>query len=176
VRGAECENCVMTRKSSQTDHAAAYAELVALLEKNLKFIVSVGLDEKRAAHYQALLAYLRSRSKKEIEEILLQHNGDASKKAPRKLETPKHDDLSDGEILQMGAVALGERLRSGQMPRTALERIAKVRFSMTTGALSVLRSRGALQEKLLNLLSNEATHKAIERVAEGSQRDNPDDR
>ena len=166
----------MNTKSSQSDSAAAYAELLALLEKNLKFIVGVGLDDKRASNYRSLLAYLRSRSTPEIERILRQHDGASSKKAMRKIDTPKHSELTDGEILQMSAVELGERLRSGLLPRSVLERIATARFSITTGALSVLRNRGALQEKLLNVLSNEDTHKAIARVAEGNQLIKPVDR
>jgi hypothetical protein len=63
-----------------------------------------------------------------------------------------------------------ERALSKASPRGLLERIASIRFGVTKGAISSLHGRGALVEKILTLIRNEATHTAIERAADETVR------
>ncbi len=81
-------------------------------------------------------------------------------------------DLTDDQVVRLNGEQLKRHFEAENVSRKFLERIAALRFGMTRGALSTLRSRDALTEKLYKLLEHESTHEAISRAALGKQGNN----
>jgi hypothetical protein len=151
----------MKSKDSPLDLDVEYQRLLRLLASNLKYVEGVGADPKLTESYRRLLRYLRSRPPSTALEIL----GNATSRKTGAKSGKVIPALSDAEILQMTP---DEIIRFGSRPdtpRVHLERIAVLRFGMTRGGISNLRSRDALVEKLITLIRNEGAHDAIARVA-----------
>lgn len=127
-------------------------------EKNLRYIESLGIDAEVLRDYRRVANYLKTLSIDEISSIF---GPVLSKKKPAKTFGLN---ISDEEIERMDGEIIRKFLSSPDVPRSFLERIAAKRFSITTGALSTLRSHDALREKIQNSLSHENAHAAISRV------------
>lgn len=140
-----------------------FAEVVSLLEKNLRYVEALGMDEITLHDYRKIVSYLRSRSVDEIEKILGKNSHRKSVKKEKIIEAV----LDDEEIRLLKGADIKKYLASPDATRKFLERIASVRFGVTKGALSNLRSRDALVEKISTLLGHEDTHEAISRSALG---------
>lgn len=148
----------MTREDGFEEQAGRYAEIVSLLEKNLRYLESLGMGEDTLRDYRRVLSHLRSRSQSEIGRIL----GGAAKTKPS---TKTEPDLSDEEISRLKSDQIKRWLSKEKVTRVFLERLASIRFGVTKGALSALRSRESLVEKIQTLLANEGTHEAISQAA-----------
>lgn len=150
----------MRQKDAPPNIALDYQKLISLLSSTLKYVEGLGADPSVIDSYKRLLRYLRSRQPSAIAEIL--GNATSKKKAAANKNLPPP---SDDEILRMTPDRIVELALNPDIPRPHLERIATIRFGMTKGGLSNLRSRGALLEKLRTLIGNESAHDAIARVA-----------
>ncbi|WP_416310712.1 hypothetical protein [Pseudomonas sp. W03] len=137
-----------------------HKKVVSLLEKNLRYLESVGVDSSLVCDYKSLLAYLKSRSLVEVLHILGDANIKDNPVERRALDVDRIERMSPDEI--------AERIRSPKTTRLMMEKIASTRFGITRGGLSSLRSRDALKEKLESMLRNELAHRAITNVALGN--------
>lgn len=148
----------MTTDRNSEDILSSFSEIISILEKNLKYIDSLGMGEETLRDYRKVILYLKGRSKEDIEIILGKQT--SKKKSPKEAEPQ----ISDEELASLTAEQVKAELLSSKWTRSLLERLASVRFGVTKGALSSLRSRDALIDKLLTLLAHEGTHESISRV------------
>lgn len=145
--------------------------IVVLLEKNLRYIETLGVAELILQDYRKVLAYLRTKSPTEIEHIL----GKKTSKQKKEKVGDEELNLTDEAIGRLSGEQIKEYLERQQIARAFLERVAAIRFGVTKGALSMLRSREALKEKIHTLLAHEGTHDAISRAALGQSKVRPMD-
>lgn len=135
-----------------------FAEIILLLEKNLRYIESLGMDVETLQDYRKVLSHLRTRSPDEIERII-------GKQASRPIRRGDAEpDLTDDEMSRLKGEQVKRFLDAPKISRAFLERLASVRFGVTKGALSTLRNREALVEKINTLLAHEGTHDVIARA------------
>lgn len=153
----------MTSKKDTSEHLESFADVVGLLEKNFRYIEALGMDDTTLQAYRKVVSYLRARSPEEIERIF------GSRVSEKKLPKYSDPDLTDEQIGRLKKEQIKRHLAAEKVSRAFLERIAAVRFGVTRGTLSTLRSRNALSEKLLTLLAHEDTHEAISRAALAKQ-------
>ena len=157
----------MKSRRDSDEHLEGFGEVLGLLEKNLRYLESLGFGEATTQDYRKILSYLRARSALEIADII--------GKSPVKRK-PKEDldpVLTDQEITRLSPEQIKKFLIDEKISRKFIERLASVRFGVTRGALSTLRSRDALSEKVYTLLSHEGTHEAISRAASGQAGNGP---
>ncbi len=135
-----------------------YEKLLEVLTRTGKYLEGLEIDPSVLKSYKALLRYLRAQPSTRLPEMI----GDAGSK---KRSAAHKDRLSDDEIRSMSVARIDELASDKEVPRSEIERIAVVRFGMTAGGLSNLRSRDALAAKLRTLIENETTHESIARAA-----------
>lgn len=148
------------------DQSESYAEILSLLEKNLRYLESLGISEVLLQDYRKVLSHLRTKSPAEVGKIL---GKTAAKKAQQREAEPS---LTDQEIVELNGEQIEQYLDAPKVSRSFLERLASLRFAVTKGALSTLRSREALKDKIRTLLTHEGTHEAISRAALGQSETN----
>lgn len=158
----------MTAEQDPEGILSTFSEIISILEKNLKYIDSLGMGEETVRDYRKVILYLKSRPLDEIGHILGKHP--VKKKAAKKTEPEKNEE----ELANMTIEQVRRVLISPNTSRSCLERLASARFGVTRGALSSLRSRDALVTKIFTLLAHEGTHEAISRAAEGQADDRKD--
>lgn len=151
----------MTAVKSPSEQHEGFVEILSLLELNIRYLEALGFGEATIQDYRKVLAYLRSRSPAEVAKILGSH---AKTRRPKSSRDPE---LTDEEIRRLKPEKIAEFLSAEEISRPFLERLASVRFGVTKGGLSMLRSRGALKEKIETLVSHEGTHDVISKVASG---------
>lgn len=137
---------------------AEYEKLLDILTRTGKYLEGLGIDASVLSSYKHLLRYLRARPESDLAEII----GKAGHDKPERRQKYQ---LSEEEIRSMSFERILDMAANKEIPRKAIERIATIRFGMTRGGLSTLRSRDALIEKLRTLIGNEGTHDAISRAA-----------
>jgi len=142
-----------------------FSLVVEILEKNLRYVEGLGMDATTIHVYKRVISHLKSREANEIERILGIHTAEANKR----LASSSESILNDKKISELRIDQIKAFLKNSKTSRAYLERIATIRFGVTRGALSALRSREALSEKLLNMIENESTHEAIVRAAATQQ-------
>ncbi|WP_413503221.1 hypothetical protein [Serratia proteamaculans] len=153
----------MTTTNNAKVKVKEYQEALLLIEKNLKYIEAIGVDKSLLQTYRRILNYLNDKSISEIQEIF-----DESLTKKKQVKTPGSQ-LTEHDISKLGRDEVKNLVASQKLTRSTLERIASTRFSIPKGSLSVLRTREALIQKILTLLSHEDTHEAISRAALRSQ-------
>ena len=164
----------MNEKQPLDDPTAAFREVVSILEKNGRYLEVVGLKPATREAYKKTVAYLKRMDVDEIENLLRQ-----KRKLQVKQKRFVDPDVSDDELRSLSPEQIRKYTLSGDVSRKFLERIAKFRFGMTSGALSVHGNRAALVDKLNTLLGHEGTHQAITRAIASdtaAQRDLPSSR
>lgn len=137
-----------------------YQNLLNVLIRTGKYFEGLDIDPAVLKSYKQLLRYLRARPASSLPEIL---GGVASTRAG--VSTEQKEALSDQEILSMTSERILNLASDREIPRREIERIASVRFGVTRGGLSNLRTRQSLVEKLRTLIQNEGTHESITRAA-----------
>jgi len=152
--------------SIEEEQLESYAEILSLLEKNLRYLESLGINEALLQNYRKVLSHLRTKSATDIGKIL---DKKTTKKRPQRDVDPN---LTDDEISRLEGELIEQYLDAQKLSRSFLERLASVRFGVTKGALSMLRSREALTDKIRTLLTHEGTHEAISRAASGHSESN----
>lgn len=150
-----------------SEHLESFSEVISLLEKNLRYVEALGMDDATLNSYRKILSHLRSQSHEDIGRIL---GGRSSAKKQQKGTEP---DLTDEQLGKLKGEQIKRQLEAQKVSRAFLERLAAVRFGVTKGALSMLRSREALTEKIQTLLAHEDTHAAISRAALGQPGGSP---
>jgi hypothetical protein len=148
----------MKSRDVRSSAEAEFEKLLDVLTRTGKYLEGIGIDASILSSYKHLLRYLRTRPESELSEIVGPSGG--SKRTIKDQFEP-----SDEEIRVMSFDAILDLASNKDIPRRTIEKIAVIRFGMTRGGLSTLRSRDALVEKLHTLIGNEGTHDAISRVA-----------
>lgn len=143
----------------ESERIAEYDEILELIEKNIKYLESLGFETSTIHDFRRVLTHLRARSESEIVSILGRHQTRKTKRSPEELA------ISDETLRALTANEVRQYLKTGNNSRAFLERLASVRFGVTRGALTSLRSRQALIDKVSTLVSHEGTHDAISRAA-----------
>lgn len=139
-----------------------HKNVLDVLEKNLKYIESIGVDAALLSDYKKVISYMKSKTLVEVSHVL---GGYGIKKK-------KSVSASEGlDLAHMSLSEVRERINSPKTTRGLMESIASVRFGVSKGGLSMLRTREALRDKIESLLSNEGAHDVISQVVSGSQRD-----
>ena len=149
------------------DPIEVFRDVTSILEKNCRYLESVELNPVTLSAYKKVIRYLKRRSGDEIRGILGIRKQRTRPKSHR--EDPR---ISDDEILRLPLEQINQFLASTDVSRKFLERLASVRFGVSTGALSTLHGRAALVDKLRTLVGHEGTHDAISRAI-GSSGDTP---
>ena len=149
----------MNEKQPVDDSIAAFREVVSILEKNGRYLEVVGLKTTTREVYRKTVAYLKRMDVDEIDNLLRGKRKDHGTR--RKLLDP---DISDDEMRGLSPERVRQYAESEEVSRKFLERLARLRFGMTSGALSVHGSRAALVDKINTLLGHEGTHQAITRA------------
>ena len=155
----------MNSEKNCSDLVIRYQNLLKMMNRTAKYSEEVNADPALVKSYRRLLRYLRSRPPESLHEILGDTTG-KSEKAGGKAEPQ----LSDQEIYEMTFEQILDLGMNQETPRKWLERIATVRFGVTRGGLSALRTREALVAKIRTLIDNESAHDSIRRVSDGSTR------
>lgn len=152
-------NSQNTAVKIEDDPNNIFQDIIIILEKNFKYLVSVNLDPTTAIAYKKIVRYLKHLNQEEIEEIL-----GVRRKRTRSARKQKDPQMSDHEILRLSGNEISEVLSTKPVTRKFLERLAVIRFGISAGALSALRNRDAVVEKLRIMVDHENTHDAISRV------------
>jgi hypothetical protein len=150
----------MKPQEIRSDLNIEYQNLLEVLGHTRKYLEMLNIDPTLLKSYRQLLRFLRSRPAEAIPEIL-RGTGPSSQKAEKRVQP----DLSEEEIRAMPMEKILDLASNKETSRRHLEQIAAVRFGVTRGGLSVLRSRDALGEKIRTLVSNENAHGSITRAA-----------
>ena len=150
----------MKPQELRSDLDIEYQNLLEVLAHTVKYLEVLNIDPALLKSYGQLLRFLRSRPPEAIPEIL-RGTGQSSHKAERKVQPG----LSEQEIRAMPMDKILDLASNKETSRKELEQIASVRFGVTRGGLSVLRSRDALGEKIRTLVSNENAHASLTRAA-----------
>ena len=153
----------MNIKKNSDTLTESYSRVISLLEKNFRYVDALEIDKETIDNYRQVIAYLRHRSPAEIQKIL---SAGSSRKIKLTRDAFGHD-FTDEHIARLDSEKINDLLSSDITSRSFLERLATVRFGVTKGALSTLRSRNSLKEKIENLLAHESTHKVISKAASG---------
>nr|WP_312969958.1 hypothetical protein [Pseudomonas sp.] len=138
-----------------------HKDVVHLLEKNLKYLESVGVDPSLIGDYKRTIAHLKSRTLVEVMHILATSRKDFESKL-------RSENFDERKFESMSLEEVSDKLSSPKTTRAVMERIAISRFGMTKGGLSSLHNREALKSKLLSMLNNESAHRAISSVVRES--------
>ena len=156
----------MSSDQDSSNQLEAYVEVLGLIEKNLCYLEAPGFGEETIRDYQRVLHYLKAKSPSEVAKIL------GKPTRPKKSSTGPESNWSDTDVESLDGKQIRQILADEDVSRRLLERVASMRFGVTKGALSTLRSRNALKEKIETLLSHEGTHEAISRAASGQNGEN----
>jgi hypothetical protein len=147
------------RKKSTASAEEEYFRALDLLEDTSKYLKRAGSDVDLLLTVGRLVKYLRGRTISEIHTIL---GGIEARQHVANIATEQE---TEEQISKLTADQLRDRLADEKVSRKTLERIAKVRFGVSIGALSTLRDKTSLHEKLLTLIANEETHDSIANLA-----------
>lgn len=151
----------MRPREASSDSTVRCQELLKMLTRTLKYLEDINVDPAVLKSYKQLLRHLRSLSAENISNIF-----ENSKRRVEPLrDSGRQLQLLDQDILAMSVEKIAQLASNPKVPRKHLERIASVRFGVTRGALSMLRSRDALADKLRTLIGHEGAHDSIARVA-----------
>ena len=151
----------MNKNQPVDDPTVAFKEVIAILEKNGRYLEAVGLNPSTRTAYRKTVAYLKRLHVDEIAMIL--GAGRGTRETRKRFSDPT---MSDDELRNLSAEQIQNYISSKDISRSFLERMARLRFGMTAGALSVHGSRAALVDKVKTLLGHEGTHEAITRIIE----------
>lgn len=138
-----------------------HKNVLDVLERNLKYIESIGVDSLLVSDYKKVISYMRSKTLVEVSHVL---GGYGSKKKSVK-------SVEDLDFARMSLDEVRERINSPKATRGLMEGIASGRFGVSKGGLSMLRTRDALKDKIESLLSNEGAHEVISQVVSASKRE-----
>lgn len=150
----------MKREKAPKTPEEQYSRALTLLDDTTKYLKNAGCDHILLHTVNRLLKYLRDKTSDEINMIM----GSAETHPPTLANAESQQD-NDEELSSLTADQLRQKLADSTLSRKYLERVAKIRFGVSAGALSMLRSKEALIDKLLNLTANEATHDSITKLA-----------
>ncbi|EMZ5843024.1 hypothetical protein ABEH45_002795 [Yersinia enterocolitica] len=147
---------------NSNDKVKEYEEVLSLIEKNIRYLEAIGVDKSKIDNFRMVFKYLDGKNDHEIYEIL------SSKRTKKKQTSTQNYQLTDSDIKKLNNSGVKKLVTTPKLTRTTLERIATVRFNVPKGSLPMLRTRDALIQKILTLLSHEDTHEVISRVVLGN--------
>lgn len=140
---------------------ATWRKLLASLNRMALILKESNCDDQMLMAWQNLHKVLSEWGAHEIEQVV----GENAYTKPAPSPSPEWD---DSRLASLSLEEIRGLIANDAVSRKELERIARFRFGMTAGGISNLRNRRDLVEKLSTLISHEATHDAIARVAQSS--------
>ena len=140
-------------------NAGGITTLLKVLSKHYNILVSTGSDQAFLKNYSALLKFLRSAKREDINHIFFRPTALVQKLAQSE---PK---FTDSDIANFSIEELEKLLNDNATPRKFLERIAIHRFKVPQGSMRSFSNRRMLVEKLATLIRNEQAHATIDTVA-----------
>lgn len=149
----------MKRKKAAETPEEQYFRALALLDDTSKYLKNAGSDIDLLHIVGRLVKYLRGKTSSEIHIIL----GIVETQQPATNSAAEQE--TEKQISNLTVDQLRQILADAKVSRKTLERIAKTRFGVSTGALSTLRDKKSLHDKLLTLIANEVTHDSIAKLA-----------
>jgi hypothetical protein len=156
----------MKREKATKSPEEQYFRALALLDDTTKYLKNAGCDPALMRTVTSLVKYLRDKETSDICTIL--GNVEPYTATLTNLESPQE---TDEQLASLTADQLRQKITDLKLSRNYLERIAKIRFGVTTGALSTLRTKESLIDKLLTMTANEATHDSITKLASSHKQD-----
>jgi hypothetical protein len=156
----------MKRGKTTKSPEEQYFRALTLLDETTKYLKSAGCDRTLLHTVERLVKHLRDKTGADIQTIL-----ESTKSHPSTLANEESQQETDEQLASLSADQLRQKLTDPMLPRKYLERIAKIRFGVSAGALSMLRSKESLTNKLLTLTANEATHDSITKLASTHRQD-----
>lgn len=149
---------VVSKTSSAADVTERFRHLIQVLDRGGKLLEEAGADKDICMMYRRLLSHLRSRSETEIEAMVGENARPKGKRAAPTLR-------NEHEVAQLTREQIGIILEDDTQSRAQLAQIASLRFGMSSSAVTQLRSRQALLEKLKTMIEHEQVQDSIARVA-----------
>lgn len=153
----------MKRKKITSTPEEQYLRALALLDDTSKYLMNAGCDIELISKVGCLIKYLRGKTNSEIRTIL------GSVEIQQPADNYKVEQETEEQISNLTADELRQKLSDVKISRKTLERIAKIRFGVTSGALSTLRDKKSLHDKLQTMIANEVTHDSIAKLASNSK-------
>ncbi len=147
-----------------TKGSGSIRTLLKVLAKQYDVLNSAGSSQTLLKDYSALVRFLRSARKDEIERIFSRTTKPVPKSAQSELQH------SDSDLYDLSIDELDKLINDEATPRTFLERIAIHRFRVPRGSMRSYSNRRMLVEKLSTLIRNEQAHVTIDDVARGQSR------
>ena len=138
--------------------------LLKVLSKQYDVLNSAGSSQTLLKDYSALVKFLRSARKDDIERIFFRTTTPVPKSAQSELQ------YSDSELYDLSIDELDKLINDEATPRTFLERIAIHRFRVPRGSMRSYSNRRMLVDKLSTLIRSEQAHATIDDVARGRSR------
>lgn len=145
----------MKRKKIAETPDGKYFRALAFLDDTLKYLKNAESDTDLLHTVGCIVKYLRDKTSSEIHMML----GNVETQQPAINFASEQE--TEEQISNLTVDQLRLRLSDAKISRKTLERIAKIRFGVPTGALSMLRDKKSLHEKLLVMIANEVTHDSI---------------
>lgn len=154
----------MTSDGDKQEVIRRFRKVVSLHERTLRYLEGVEFAPDLLQTYKALLHYLRTRTDDQVLAMLGKHSTQ-----PTRRRDVISDNLTNEAIARFTLDEARDQVTMKPVSRRLLERIAAVRFGVTKGAMSSLKSRDALVQKILTLINNEETHNSIARAVEAGK-------
>ena len=151
-----------------TKGSGSIRTLLRVLSKQYDALNSAGSSQSLLKDYSALIRFLRSARKDEIERVFSRTTTPVPKSAQAELQ------YSDSHLCDLSIDELDKLINDEATPRTFLERIAIHRFRVPRGSMRSYSNRRMLVDKLSTLIRNEQAHATIDDVARGQSRHSSD--
>ncbi len=155
----------MKAKSEKKAKATAQRirPLVRYMERQYMLLKSVEASQEVLETYLELLTFLEA-----ITDDMCDTVFPSTKLSSNNPELPLVVEESDESIQGFTAEHVEKLLNDDKSSRNLLDRIAKLRFGLTSSAISNLRNRDALIQKLKTMIKNERGHDSIARLTQPS--------
>jgi hypothetical protein len=135
--------------------------LLKILASQYDVLASAQCEESVLKDYAALLRYLRSAKKEDVDRIF---SDTPDLFLELRSEAPEH---TDTDLRNLSLDEAEKLVNDETTSRKYLERIAIHRFNVPKGSMRSFSNRPLLVDKLLTVIRNERTHTTIDLVARG---------
>jgi hypothetical protein len=151
----------MTRSAEPKKTSLDLRAFFRFLEAQYGALRAAGSDKAILQLYLELIDFVKSRSEEE-KRVIFPSARARMNKSDKIAAWPEHDDT----IRNWSTKEVETALNKDEIDRRHLETIARLRFGLSTGAISALSNKEALRRKLQALIRNERGHESIKRLAE----------
>jgi hypothetical protein len=151
----------MTKVNQKFSTSKDLQTFLRYLDLQYNSLRTAGADNCTLTYFSELIKYLKSRTKKEKNAIFPSSEQMFTKEPEESGLTMPDNIIRDWPLERVETLIL-----ENDIGRKDLERVAKIRFGLTKGAISSLTSKEALKHKLETLARNERGHDSIKRLTQ----------